>query len=117
MGKKLKEYVHVDGKVYGPDDDVPKKVAALITNPAAWEDAESDTTPASDKGGTSQQADPGAGTSPYDGVVKADLLKEIESRNAERPDDAKIEPASEKNADLIAALKADDEADVEAVKS
>jgi hypothetical protein len=41
-------------------------------------------------------------------LTKAELLAEIESRNADRDDDAKIVPASEKNADLEQALAADD---------
>jgi hypothetical protein len=34
--KKLVTYVHVDGQVYGPNDDVPADVAKQITNPKAW---------------------------------------------------------------------------------
>lgn len=34
--KKLARTVYVDGKGYGPDDDVPAEVAAQITNPNAW---------------------------------------------------------------------------------
>lgn len=34
--RKLANHVHVDGKVYGPDDDVPAAVAKKITNPKAW---------------------------------------------------------------------------------
>lgn len=37
MTRRLIAYVHVDGKAYAPGDDVPKEVAAKITNPAAWE--------------------------------------------------------------------------------
>lgn len=42
MTRRLKAYVHVhmpDGQtvVFGPDDTVPDDVAALITNPGAWE--------------------------------------------------------------------------------
>lgn len=33
----LQAYVHVDGRVYGPGDDVPAEHARLITNPKAWE--------------------------------------------------------------------------------
>lgn len=35
--RKLRTYVHVDGQVYGPDDDVPAEVAKRIENPKAWE--------------------------------------------------------------------------------
>lgn len=45
---------------------------------------------------------------PYAGLVKADLLKLIEDRNAGRSDESKVAPESEKNDDLIAALVADD---------
>lgn len=34
---RLTGFVHVDGAVYGPDDEVPAEVAARITNPRAWE--------------------------------------------------------------------------------
>lgn len=36
MPKKLASYVHVDGKPYGPDDDIPPEVADRITTPGAW---------------------------------------------------------------------------------
>lgn len=42
--------------------------------------------------------------------TKAEMLAEIERRNEGRDDDAKIVPASQKNADLQAALAADDAA-------
>lgn len=48
MGKKLTQTVHVDGITYGPDDDVPAKVAERITNPSAWgesDDAEATVVP------------------------------------------------------------------------
>lgn len=47
---------------------------------------------------------------PYTEWKKADLLAEIERRNEGRADDDLIEPVSEKNADLAAALSVDDEA-------
>lgn len=40
--------------------------------------------------------------------TKAELLEEIERRNADRADEDKIVPASEKNADLEQALADDD---------
>ena len=46
----------------------------------------------------------------YESLQKADLKAEIERRNADRDDADKIEPESDKNADLVAALVADDEA-------
>lgn len=36
----LRAYVHVDGVVYAPGDDVPAHHAKLITNPKAWGDGE-----------------------------------------------------------------------------
>lgn len=48
MGRRLGTYVHVfdgDGEkvgVFGPDDDVPAKAAALITNPDVWADEDQD---------------------------------------------------------------------------
>lgn len=33
----LGAYVHVDGVVYAPGDEVPAHHAVLITNPKAWE--------------------------------------------------------------------------------
>lgn len=34
--KTLWAFVHVNGAVYGPGDQVPAEVAAQITNPKAW---------------------------------------------------------------------------------
>lgn len=36
MADKLAGFVHVNGQVYGPDDEVPAEVAKQITNPKAW---------------------------------------------------------------------------------
>jgi hypothetical protein len=44
----------------------------------------------------------------YSGLKKADLLAEIERRNADLDDDERIVPASERNVDLVAALEAND---------
>lgn len=43
MARKLKTYVHVEGDVYGPDDEVPGDVAKKITNPDVWDGAEETT--------------------------------------------------------------------------
>lgn len=48
-GRKLATYVHVDGQVFGPDDNVPADVAEKITNPKAWAEAPADA-PADDGG-------------------------------------------------------------------
>jgi hypothetical protein len=34
--QRLVTFVHVGDQVFGPGDEVPTDVAALITNPAAW---------------------------------------------------------------------------------
>jgi hypothetical protein len=34
--RKLAGFVHVNGTVYGPDDEVPAEVSEQITNPKAW---------------------------------------------------------------------------------
>ena len=41
-GKQLVSTVYVEGKAYGPDDDVPAEVAEQITNPKAWGEAGDD---------------------------------------------------------------------------
>lgn len=40
MGRRLAGFVHVDGRVYGPDDEVPAGVAKKITHPRAWADGD-----------------------------------------------------------------------------
>lgn len=55
---RLGSYVHVDGVVYGPDDDVPDEVAARIVNSAAWVDGVMPTVP-DDVGSVSPGSDPG----------------------------------------------------------
>ncbi len=96
--RKLVAYVHVDGKVYGPGDDVPAKVAEAITNPKAWADAD-----AEGDGGTGE----GDG---YGSWKAADLKAEIKARNEGRAEGDRITPESQRNADLVAALEADDAA-------
>jgi hypothetical protein len=34
--RRLAGFVHVDGRVFGPEDEVPSDVAGRITNPKAW---------------------------------------------------------------------------------
>ena len=46
----------------------------------------------------------------YSRMTKADLLQIIADRNADRDEEGQIVPESDKNADLVAALTADDEA-------
>lgn len=104
---KLNTHVHVvnpkgEPVVLKPGEDVPAWAEKAITNPKVWADG-----PKADKGGDAGQ---GAGDSVYADLKAADLKAEIERRNDGREDDAKITPASNKNADLIAALEADDAA-------
>lgn len=91
--RKLVTTVYVGGVAYGPDSDVPSDVAELITNPKAWGDDPSTADRATNKPPT-----------------KAEMKAEIDRRNADRDDEHKIVPASDKNDDLAAAIKADDEA-------
>lgn len=85
---KLKIYVHVDGKQYGPDDDLPSEVTEKITNPDVWESAPAD-------GGAKQP-------------TNAELEAEIAKRNEGRAEADLIVPAGNKKADLVSALEADD---------
>lgn len=71
---------------------VPKWAAALV-----------------DKGNLEGSAPAEDDESPYSGLKVADLKAEVEKRNTDREDDAKVSPESDKKADLIAALVADDE--------
>lgn len=98
---KLIAYVHVSGKVYAPGDRVPAEHAALITNPKAWEDGKLPTAKAKDTGD--------AGTKGYADLKVDELKAEIEQRNADREDDAKLSTDGNKP-DLIATLEADDRA-------
>jgi hypothetical protein len=59
MARKLATRVAINGKWYGPDDDVPDDVAEKITNPKVWAvDTDDDTTPAAQvkEAGTSSGA-------------------------------------------------------------
>ncbi|MFG1872147.1 hypothetical protein [Micromonospora arborensis] len=38
--RRLATYVHVGGKRYGPEDEIPSEVAQKITNPKAWADVD-----------------------------------------------------------------------------
>ena len=98
----LKSTVYVNGTMYGPGADIPDEDAVLITNPKAWDGdvptATATTTP-------SQDGDAG-----YAQLTKSQLQDLIKDRNDGRDDDAKINPDGANKADLIAALKADDQA-------
>lgn len=97
MARKLATYVHIDGVAYGPNDDVPADVAKKITNPKAWAD------------GKGSKADGDAPPASIDDMNAKELKAEIDRRNEGRDDDAKLSKSG-KNADLLAALKADDAA-------
>lgn len=64
--------------------------------------------------GDAVTAEPDGGTGEtnldYDAMTVAALKQEVESRNEDRPDDAKLSTGGNK-ADLIARLRADDDAD------
>ncbi len=95
MGRSLIATVHVRGQAYGPGSHVPDKVAAQITNPAAWgpEDAQeaprgSGSAPAPSNAGargaeraeTGDSVDPRAELEP---LTKADLVALAEARGVE----------------------------------
>ena len=84
------------GEVVALSGDLPDWAAGLVGEHLL--DAAPDEGDATDEGDVK----------PYAGLVKADLLKLIEDRNAGRSDESKVAPESEKNDDLIAALVADD---------
>lgn len=57
-GRKLSTYVHVEGVVYGPDDEVPAEVAEKITAPGVWADeADDDKSSASRRKPAAKSAD------------------------------------------------------------
>lgn len=88
------------GHTYAAGEVVPAEVAKRITNPKAW-----------GSGAGEDEADPessGSGNS-YAGLKVDELKAEIESRNVDREDDAKLSTEGKK-ADLIAVLEADDQA-------
>ncbi|MGA5489566.1 hypothetical protein ACPCK1_17640 [Streptomyces pseudogriseolus] len=63
MTRRLIAYVHVDGKAYGPDSDVPADVAKRI-GAHAWTDADSPAevpTPTGAGGGSGDEAPPRSG--------------------------------------------------------
>lgn len=80
-------------RIFGPDDELPKGVAALITNPKAWEDG----------------VLPEPESKSYEDHTVPELKALIDSRNEGRDDAAKV-PSDGNKPDLIAALEADDEA-------
>lgn len=108
MAKRLASFVYVDGKAYGPDDDIPAEVAKAITNPKAW----------ADDAAQSESGDSGEPDQGYSKLKVADLKAEIAARNADRGDEAKILiTAQAKHDDLVAALEADDAAQSESEDS
>jgi hypothetical protein len=92
--RKLAAYVHVDGTVYGPGDDVPADVAKQITNPKAWGE------------GSDDDGDGDDGPS-YKSMKVDELKAEIDQRNTDRDDDAKLSTEGNK-ADLVKVLTDDD---------
>jgi hypothetical protein len=121
--RRLGRYVHVVDEngapfVFGPDDKVPAWAGKVITNPAAWADrgegADPAPTPASQTPAPSSAplrpppAPAGVPVANYKAMNKAELLAEIDRRNTDREADDQVEVEGEKNADLVAALVADD---------
>lgn len=98
MGRVLSQSVFVGGVVYPAGTAETDELSKLIRNPDHWDGDEAD----SPEG--------------YQALDKGALEAEVEKRNADRDDDAKIEVAGSGangnvvKADLIAALEADDEA-------
>jgi hypothetical protein len=102
--KKLNANVAVDGTWYGPDypdAKVSADVAKRIENPNVWESAE-------DGGDGRALLEGQESPDSYVGVKASVLKAEIKRRNADRDDADKIQ-ASGSEADLAAALLADDE--------
>jgi hypothetical protein len=91
--------VTVGDTTYPAGVPLPKDVAKLVTNPKVF---------GGDPSG--QVEDKGTEVSVYADLKGPDLKAEIERRNADRADDAKITVVGKKNADMIAALEADDAA-------
>ncbi|NEW40785.1 hypothetical protein GV794_01945 [Nocardia cyriacigeorgica] len=91
--RKLAGYVHVhdpDGvsHVFGPDDDVPAELAKLITNPAAWAAPEPTDVPDDE---------------PSDAWTVADLRAYADLHGIDLGE-------ATKKADILAAIKGDDNA-------
>lgn len=86
MAKKLATYVHVNGNVYGPDDDLSADVAKAITNPKAWGEK-----PTSDDGSEPPRTGKGSGVEAWREYAK--------STNVDVPEDAK-------KAEIVAAVAA-----------
>jgi len=99
MARKLAQNVNFYGVLYSAGSTPPKDVADRITNPNAWGGDEADDA-SEDKG--------------YAGLSPDELKAEVEKRNADREDDARIEitgtgaNGNVKKGDLVAALEADD---------
>lgn len=97
MGRKLAKNVWVGETYYPAGSEPPKDAAEQITNPAAWGDN------ASDDGDDDEK--------PLSKLSKDELQAEVDRRNADRDDDAKIEVGGKGNKpDLVKALEADDTA-------
>lgn len=102
MARRLAANVWVGSEFFAAGSVPPKEYAEQITNPAAW----GDTAPDEPADASSPAPED---VSVYADWKAADLKAEIASRNEGRDDDAKL-PVKGKNADLIAALEADDAA-------
>jgi len=94
---RLVRFVHVDGMVFGPGDDVPPGIAAKITNPKAWVGGEVPTghAPAGTSPGGEVPEPPRSGP----GSSKAAWVEYAAARGVNVADDASRE-------DVIAAVDA-----------
>lgn len=115
MGRRLKTTVWVhaeDGGIdmvsFGPDDEKIPGWAKKQMGDHVWDDQDEDADEA-----PTPAAPPAPGEDAgdvYDQLLKADLNAEIDRRNQGRDDDQLIKPEGTKNDALIAALRADDQA-------
>lgn len=104
MSKKLAMNTTVEGETYKAGTVPSAEVAKKITNPKAW---------GGDAPEVGAENETGKG---YKDMKPEELEAEVEKRNADREDDARIEVTGTgangnvKKGDLVAALEADDAA-------
>ena len=98
---KLNTFVHVDGKQYGPDDDVPADVAKQITNPDVWDDGDEDAT--GESAGV-RDAEPAAGGESDPNRPKGNASRDVWAAYASRLDPPVRVDASMNRDDIIAAV-------------
>lgn len=97
MARKLAANVYVGETLYRAGTSPEKEIADQITNPKAWGEGVAD-----DSGDS--------GEKPLSKMSKDELVAEVEKRNADREDDAKL-PTTGTKPELVAALEADNPAE------